>query len=51
MIRFGEKINKQNIKIARPGLSLDLKNYDKILGKMSKKKLKIGSRLSLKDLK
>ena len=50
-INIGEKINKQNIKIARPGLSLDLKNYDKILGKLSKKKLKIGSRLSLKDLK
>tara|TARA_B100000787_G_C16140021_1_gene271499 strand:- start:28 stop:1065 length:1038 start_codon:yes stop_codon:yes gene_type:complete len=50
-INVGEKIDKQNIKIVRPGLSLDLKNYDKILGKVSKKKLKIGSRLSLKDLK
>ena len=47
----GEKITKFNIKIARPANSLDPKYYYKILGKVSKKRLDIGNRISLKFLK
>lgn len=47
----GEKITKFNIRLARPANSLDPKYYYKILGKVSKKKLDIGSRVSLKFLK
>jgi pseudaminic acid synthase len=47
----GEKITKLNIRLARPAYSLDPKYYFKILGRESKKKLDIGSRISLKFLK
>ena len=50
-INKGEKITKFNIKLARPAYSLDPKYYYKVLGKISKKKLDIGSRISLKYLK
>jgi len=50
-INKGEKITKFNIKLARPACSLDPKYYYKILGKISKKKLDTGSRISLKYLK
>ena len=50
-INKGEKITKNNIRLARPAFSLDPKYYYKILGKVSKKELDIGSRISLKFLK
>ena len=46
----GKKISKKNIKIVRPGYGLDLKYFEKIIGKVVKKNLKIGDRIKLKDL-
>jgi pseudaminic acid synthase len=40
-IKKGEKITKNNIKIVRPALGLNIKFYEKILGMRAKKKLKI----------
>lgn len=47
----GEKITEFNVRLARPAGSLNSKYYYKILGRKSKKKLDIGSRISLKFLK
>jgi pseudaminic acid synthase len=40
-INKGEKITKNNIKIVRPALGLNVKFYDKVLGMKAKKNLKI----------
>ena len=40
-IKKGEKITKNNIKIVRPALGLDVRLYEKILGMRAKKNLKI----------
>ena len=50
-IKKSEKITKKNIKLVRPGFSLEPKYYYKILGKLAKKKFNIGDRISLKNLK
>jgi len=50
-IKINDKINKDNVKVVRPGMGLDPKFYYKILGKKSKKNLKKGSRLKLSYLK
>ena len=42
---------ENNIKLVRPGFSLEPKYYYKILGKFAKKKFNIGDRISLKNLK
>ena len=46
-----KKITKNNIKLLRPGLSLDPRYYYKVIGKITKKKLNVGDRIYLKDLK
>ena len=51
VINKGEKITRQNIKLVRPAKSLDPKFYYKILGKISQKRLSVGSRISLRYLK
>ena len=50
-ISNGEKLNIKNIKVVRPGYSLHPKYFKYLLGKKTKKPLKKGSRLSLKDIK
>lgn len=50
-INKGEKITKQNIKLVRPAKSLDPKQYYKILGRISLKKLSVGSRININYLK
>ena len=50
MIKKGEKISNFNIKIVRPSLGLDLKNFSKVIGKKAKKILKQGDRVKLTDL-
>lgn len=47
-INKGEVVNKNNIKIVRPGYGLHPKYYYKILGKKVKKKFFIGQSLKLK---
>ena len=44
-IEKGEKFTSENIKVIRPGFGLHPKYFKKILGKISKKKLKEGTRL------
>lgn len=51
LINKGEKITRQNIKLVRPAKSLNPKFYYKILGKISRKKLSVGSRISLSYFK
>ena len=46
-INKGEIFNKSNIRVVRPGFSLDPKYYSKIIGKISKKNLSVGQRLKL----
>lgn len=50
-IKKSEKITMNNTKLVRPGFSLEPKYYNKILGKLAKKKFNIGDRISLKNLK
>ena len=50
-IKKGEKLNKENIKIVRPGYSLDPKYYDKLINKTVNKSLNVGDRLKLKYVK
>ena len=50
-INKGEKITRKNIKLVRPAKSLNPKFYYKILGKISQKKLSVGSRISLSYLR
>ena len=40
-INKGEKITKNNIKIVRPALGLNIKFYNKILGMIAKKNFKL----------
>ena len=47
-INKGDKITKENIKIIRPGLGLEPKYYEKILGKKVNKKIDAGVGLKLK---
>jgi len=49
-IKSGEIINKNNIRSIRPGYGLHPKYYYDILGKIAKKDLEKGDRLSLNDL-
>lgn len=50
-IKKGEEITKDNIKIVRPALGLDIKFYEKILGKKTRKYLKIADVPKLQYLK
>lgn len=47
----GEKFSKINIKVVRPGLGLHPRFFKKVLGKISKQKLKEGTSLKKKYLK
>lgn len=49
-IKKGEKFSTNNIKRIRPGFSLPANKWDFILGRKSKKKYLIGSRINKKDL-
>lgn len=49
-IKSGEIINKNNIRSIRPGYGLHPKYYYDVLGKIAKKDLEKGDRLSLNDL-
>lgn len=51
LINRGEKLSKKNIKIVRPNLGLHPKFFNKILGKISKQRLKQGAPLKIKYLK
>ena len=51
MIKKGEKISNSNIRIVRPSLGLNIKNFSKIIGFKAKKILKRGDRIKLKDLR
>ncbi len=46
----GETITAQNIKIVRPGFSLDPKYFNKIIGKKTLINLNIGDRIKFEDL-
>lgn len=48
-IAAGEKLTNKNLKICRPGLSLEPKYYDDLIGKTVNKDVRIGERLSLDD--
>tara|TARA_Y100000590_G_scaffold450882_1_gene591273 strand:- start:40 stop:1104 length:1065 start_codon:yes stop_codon:yes gene_type:complete len=50
IIKKGDILNNQNIRVIRPGYGLHPKNYKKILNKKSKRDLKIGDRLKLKHV-
>ena len=50
-IHKNEIFTNANIKIIRPGLGLNPKYYEKIIGKTSKKNLKVGTPLQLKMIK
>ena len=47
-IKKGEKFTKENIKSIRPGLGLQVKYYEKLLGKLSNRNLKKGTPMKLK---
>lgn len=47
-INAGQKISKKNIKVIRPGLGLEPKHYDRLIGKRVKKKLMKGDALKVK---
>ena len=44
-IKKGEVFNEENIKIIRPSFGLNPKYYEKILGKIAKRKFSLGDRL------
>lgn len=50
-IKKGEKFNKSNIKIIRPGLGLDPKYYDYLIGKKSLTNIKFATPIKLKNVK
>ena len=50
-INKGDKFTENNIKRIRPGYSLPAERWDYILGRRSNKNFKIGSRISVKDIK
>ena len=50
-IKKNEKLTLKNIKVVRPGYSLHPKYFSQVLGKKTKKNLKKGSRIYLRDLR
>lgn len=50
-IKKGEKITKNNIKVIRPGYGLKPKYYNKVIGKVAKFDIKIGTPLKLNHIK
>ena len=50
-VKKGDRITNENIKIVRPGYSLNPRFFYKILGKKFNKNFEKGSRLKLKDVK
>lgn len=50
-INKGDKFDATNIKVVRPGFSLSPKYYKKIIGKITKKKLTVGERIKIKDIR
>ena len=50
-IKKGERFSSDNIRRIRPGFSLQSDKWEFILGKLSNKKYKVGSRIKLKDIK
>jgi pseudaminic acid synthase len=50
-IQKGQKFDKDNIKIIRPGYGLDPKYYFKLLGKISKRNIDFAKPISFKDFK
>jgi N-acetylneuraminate synthase len=51
LIKKGEIISKNNIKIIRPGYGLPPEYYNKILGKVAIKNIKIGQPLKFNLIK
>lgn len=49
-VKSGERINENNIRSIRPGYGLHPKHYNEVLGKIAKRNLEKGDRLSLNDL-
>ena len=49
-IAEGENLTKDNLKICRPGLSLDPKYYKSLLSQTAKRPIKMGERIKLNDL-
>ena len=47
-IKKGELLTKKNIKVIRPGKGLDARKFEDLLGKKSKKFMKLGSPLNFK---
>jgi len=45
-IKKGEKFTKFNVKSVRPAYGLETKHYDKIIGKIAKKDIEVGTPLS-----
>ena len=50
IIKKGEIISNDNIKIVRPSLGMNIKNFSKIIGLKTKKILKPGDRIKITDL-
>ena len=46
-LKRGDKLNKNNIKIVRPGLSIHPKHFLKLINKKVKKNLTLGSRINI----
>ena len=51
IIKKGEKITKENIKVVRPGYGMDPKYFYKIQGKIAKKNILYATPIAFKDLK
>ena len=49
-INKGDILNKDNVRVIRPGYGMKPKYYDKILGKKINKNLKVGDRLTHEDV-
>ena len=50
-IKKGELITKQNVRVLRPAIGAEPKNYYTVQGKKTRKDLKVGDPLRLEDLK
>ena len=50
-IKKGEKFNKFNIKVVRPGFGLEPKYFSFLLGKKAAKEIKFASPIKLKNVK
>jgi len=48
-IKKGQKFSTKNVRRIRPGYSLSVNKWSQLLGKVSKRDLNIGSRITLKD--